>query len=189
MGDTMKTMKFVFDERKAGQAAAWLLRRYGKPMEAERLIMLLYLVDRRTFIESGYPLTGDDFVSTAAGPTLRALSCLMFDNEESTGNEWRTYVQQVGSDRLTHTNVEDVGALSERDRKRLGEALDKHHSMTCSRMSKSIQRLPEWQAPMETFGPIDPKNLLRNAGYSSEEIEEVAGLVGSIHWLHSTLGQ
>ena len=184
-----ETLKFVFDERKAGQAAAWLLRRYGEPMEAERLIMLLYLVDRQAFIESGYPLTGDDFVSAAEGPTLRALSCLVLGNEETTGNDWRTYVQRVGSDRLTHTGVEDVGTLSERDCQRLGEALDKHHSMSCLRMSKNIRRLPEWQAPPETVRPIDPTVMLRNAGYSSDEIDEVVELVGSIHWLHTTLGQ
>ena len=180
-----ETLKFVFDERKAGQAAAWLLRRYGEPMEAERLLMLHYLVDRQAFIESGYPLTGDDFVSAAEGPTLRALSCLVLGNEETTGNDWRTYVQRVGSDRLTHTGVEDVGTLSERDCQRLGEALDKHHSMSCSRMSKNIRRLPEWQAPIGDFETIDPLLVLRDAGHSEEEVLEAAELVASIHWFRS----
>ncbi len=179
------TMRFVFDERKAGQAAAWLLRRYGKPMEAERLLMLLYLVDRRTFIETGYPLTGDDFVSTADGPALRALSYLVLGNEETTGNDWRTYVQQVGSDRLTHTGVEDVGTLSERDCQRLGETLDKHHSMPCSRMSRNIRRLPEWQPPIGDLATIDPRSVLRDAGFSEEEVLETTELVASIHWFRS----
>ena len=165
------------------------LRQHGEPMEADRLIMLLYLVDRRAFIESGYPLTGDDFVSAADGPTLRTLSSLMFGDDGLTGNEWSTYVERVGTDRLTHTQVEDVGALSERDCMRLGEILDKHQSMPCSLISRKIRHLPEWQAPTEMFEPLDPVVLLRDAGSSNEEIEEVVGLVGSIHWLHTTLGQ
>ena len=49
------TMKFVFDERKAAQAAAHLLHRHGGPMPYIKLIKLLYLADRRGLRRDGSP--------------------------------------------------------------------------------------------------------------------------------------
>ena len=42
----MSTVEFIFDERKAAQAAAHLLRRHGSSMWDIKLIKLLYLADR-----------------------------------------------------------------------------------------------------------------------------------------------
>ena len=65
---------FHFDERKAAQAAAWLLRRHGRPLDAARLATLLYLVDRRAVLESGGPTTGDAWIATEHGPSLRRIA-------------------------------------------------------------------------------------------------------------------
>ncbi len=180
-----ETMKFVFDERKAGQAAAWLLRQHGEPMDAAKLVTLLYLVDRRAFIESGYPLTGDEFVSAQEGPTLRTLRCLAFDDQTPADDEWKLYVKRVGPGQLTHTLADDFGALSERDYKRLGDVLEKHQAMSRDTMLDLSRRLPEWSAPKGDLEAIDPSIMLRTAGFSEDEIRENAELVSSIHWLRT----
>lgn len=182
-------MEFVFDETKAAQAAAWLLRRYGEPMEAVRLVTLLYLVDRRKFIENGYPLTGDDFVAVQEGPTLRKLRRLASDGNSSVDHPWAVYVRRVGLDRLAHTNADDFDDLSEADRDALAKTLDKHRAITCDQLLALTRHFPEWRGPADTPERIDPSIMLRSAGYSEEEIKETASQVGSIRWLHTTLGQ
>ena len=63
-------MEFVFNDRKTAQAAAWLLDRQEGRMPYLKLIKLLYLADRQSLIESGYPITGDRLVSMDRGPVL-----------------------------------------------------------------------------------------------------------------------
>ena len=66
----MSTVEFIFDERKAAQAAAHLLRRHGSSMPYIKLIKLLYLADRQSLIETGYTITGDQLVAMSDGPAL-----------------------------------------------------------------------------------------------------------------------
>ena len=182
-------MQFYFDERRAGQAAAWLLHRHGEPMPALKLVALLYLVDRMSFIESTYPLTGDDFVAAADGPTLRMLRQLTLGGPCSAGAEWKQYVRQVADGQLASTRANEFGTLSELDCKRLDEILERHRTTSYPELADLLRCLPEWCPPADTPEPIDPALVLRSAGYEEIEIEEAADLVGSVRWLHQTLGQ
>ena len=184
MGDVMR---FYFDEKRAAQAAAWLLRRHGEPMESAKLVALLYLVDRSIFIESTYPLTGDEFVAAADGPTLRILRELTMGRPCSAGDLWKRYVRRVDEDRLAYTEVDEVGALSERDCKRLDEILGRYRTTSYRELSELNRCLPEWRAPADAPEPIDPVLVLRNAGYEEIDIEEATELVGSVHWLRTLL--
>ena len=46
-------MRFVFDERRAAQAAARLLDKHGGTMPWLKLVKLLYLADRAALVEGG----------------------------------------------------------------------------------------------------------------------------------------
>ncbi len=178
-------MRFVFDEEKAAHAAAWLLRRNGEPMPALKLVALLYLVDRKSFIESTYPLTGDEFVAAEDGPTLRTLRQLALGAPCSVGEEWTRYVQPVTEHQWAHTREDDFGALSERDRERLDVVFERHRAATYDELCEYTRCFPEWRRPAEAPEPIDPATILRDAGYEEIDIEEVTDLVGSVHWLHT----
>lgn len=178
-------MQFCFEEDRAGQAAAWLLRRNGEPMPALKLVALLYLVDRKSFIESTYPLTGDEFVAAEDGPTLRTLRQLASGAPCSAGREWKRYVQPVAEHQWTHTREDDCGALSERDCERLDVVFERHRTATYDELCELARCFPEWRPPAEATEPIDPAIILRHAGYEETDIEEVTDLVGSVHWLHT----
>jgi hypothetical protein len=178
-------MQFCFEEDRAGQAAAWLLRRNGEPMPALKLVALLYLVDRESFIESTYPLTGDEFVVAEDGPTLRTLRQWALGAPCSVGKEWKRYVQPVAEHQWGHTREDDFGALSERDCELLDVVFERHRAATYDELCELARRFPEWRAPAEAPEPIDPATILRHAGYEEVDIEEVTDLVGSVHWLHT----
>jgi hypothetical protein len=61
-------MDTVLHERKAAQAAAYLLKLHGRPMPAAQLLTLLYLAERRSWAETGAPLTGDRMALVPDGP-------------------------------------------------------------------------------------------------------------------------
>jgi hypothetical protein len=56
-------IKFVFNPKKAAQAAAYLLKLNGGKMDYRRLLTLLYLADRKMLITHGRTITGDQFIN------------------------------------------------------------------------------------------------------------------------------
>ena len=89
-------IQFTFNERRAAQAAARILRRHGKPMPAAKLAQLLYLADRRQLVERGIPITGAQFVSAPNGAELTEISQLL----ASPTAEWSRHVVQAEDLRL-----------------------------------------------------------------------------------------
>ncbi|HPO14635.1 MAG TPA: Panacea domain-containing protein [Candidatus Hydrogenedentes bacterium] len=64
-------MSFVFDIHKSVQAAAYILKNAPKKkLTRGQLIKLLYLADRLSLQQRGYPITGDGPVAMNNGPVL-----------------------------------------------------------------------------------------------------------------------
>jgi len=69
-----KPIRFLFDFRKALQAAAVLTKREPCEMIPRmRLLKLLYIADREALKEIGCPITGDRFIALPNGPVLSGL--------------------------------------------------------------------------------------------------------------------
>jgi uncharacterized phage-associated protein len=64
------SIRFVFDRKKAGELAAALVQLAGGSMPMLKLLKLMYLADRTSLIETGFPITGDDLVAMGNGPVL-----------------------------------------------------------------------------------------------------------------------
>ena len=180
-------MQFVFDERKAGQAAAWLLRRYGAPMESAKLVTLLYLADRQSLIDTGYTLTGDRLIAIDSGPVLANVLELATCSTCDPDTPWSRYVERVGEGRITRTSDDECGALSEYETDLLNGLCDTHGSLDDSELRMLAGGLPEWSEPSNGATPIDPDVILRDAGFSDEAIDEVAELVASIYSFRSRI--
>jgi uncharacterized phage-associated protein len=61
-------ISFCFNPEKAIQTIAYLLGRFGGPIDKVKLIKLLYLADREAFIQSGVSITSDRMVAMKYGP-------------------------------------------------------------------------------------------------------------------------
>ena len=70
-----------FNERKATQAAAFLLKIRGGRMSYLKLIKLLYLADRAALARWGRPITTDRHVSMNHGPVLSRVLDLVNDGD------------------------------------------------------------------------------------------------------------
>lgn len=177
-------MQFVFDERKAAQAAAYLLRLHGGPMPYIKLIKLLYLVDRRTFVETGYPTTGDRFVAMPHGPVLSRVLDLITWGRREADSPWSTYVSQPMNYCVMAIGPPDEGRLSEYDRTTIDAILDEFGAMDPWELVDYTHTLPEWSDPGGSSVGIDPRVILRNAGCSDEAIAAIESEVAEIHWFH-----
>ncbi len=183
------TIQFVFDEEKAAHAAAWVLRGHGESMDAEQLLAVLYLADRQAFIETGYPITGDDFVATSRGPTLKRLSTLLRNRPRTAPSPWSGFVSHTGDSRLSSLADCNTDSLSENDRRRLSLVLKQHRDRNCEQLAQFTRELPEWSPPAAGFAPVDTVAILRAAGFTDDEIDEVVQQAASTRWLHDTLNR
>jgi hypothetical protein len=68
----------AFDERKATEAAAYLLRLRGGRMSYLKLIKLLYLADREALSRWGFSVTNDRHVSMPHGPHASWTGCQQY---------------------------------------------------------------------------------------------------------------
>ena len=178
-------MEFVFDEQKAAQAAAYLLRRHGGPMPYIKLIKLLYLADRRALIETGYPITGDRLVSMPKGPVLSEILSLITWESRDEDSEWRKHISLPSNYLVMAIGPQDEGKLSDYDRDLLDTVFDDFSKMDKWDLVDYTHRLPEWVDPEGSSRDIDPRVILRDAGYSDDEIAQVEDEVAAVHWLRT----
>lgn len=178
-------MQFVFDERKAAQAAAYLLRRHGGPMPSTKLAKLLYLVDRRGFVETEYPTTGDRFVAMPDGPALARIPDLIAGVCGVGESPWNASVSSFPDGYVIVIGPRDEDHLSDYDRELIGGVLDEFGAMDDEALATHMRALPEWTAPASPCADIDPRVILRDAGFTEDAIVAVESDVADVHWLRT----
>jgi uncharacterized phage-associated protein len=166
-------VRFPFNERKAAQAAAFLLKRHNGTLHYLLLIKLLYYADRQALLEKGRPITGDQMVSMDKGPVLSKT----YDLIRSTGNvgrDWHEYVSERTGGftvRLAKTDPE-TDKLSSYELGVLAEIDKRHGSKDRFDLSAESHRLPEWVDPDGSSIPIDALDILRVEHRSEKDIRE-----------------
>jgi uncharacterized phage-associated protein len=167
-------MKFVFNERKAAQAAAYLLRKRGGEKTYGELIKLLYLADRKKILERGAPITGDKLVSMEHGTALSMIYDIIRDGpSEQMGTKWAEYVSAPSEYRVKALRG-DTDELSRYELRLLDEIDHQFGHMTFWQLRQYTHRLGEWEDPHGSSSIIPPERILHVEGKSAEEIEEVA---------------
>ena len=179
-------MRFVFDERRAAQAAARLLDRHDRTMPYIKLIKLLYLADRESLIETGAPITGDRFVSMRHGPVLSRVLDLIKDDCPAEDSVWHGYVARKRFDACLVGNTESK-RLSDVDRGILDGVFDAYGCLKEWDVVARTHALPEWKDPGNTAIPIEPEDILRYNDFTEAEIERVAEQAHAVYSFHTLL--
>lgn len=161
---------YRFDERKAAAAAGRLLRLAGGRMPYMRLVKLLYLSDRESFLRYNRPITGDRYVAMHYGPVLSRVLELMKAEAPAPG-PWGGTIE---TDRYEVRLVADPDdePLSEAEITILEEAFRLVESLDQWKLADLTHGLPEWTDPGSSSRPIDPEAILTALGKAPEEIEE-----------------
>ena len=165
---------YRFDERKATQAAAFLVKKAGDKMTKLRLIKLLYFAERESLSRHGVPIIGDRYVSMNAGPVLsRVLNLINYGDELPGAKVWSDHLETMPEHRIALIADPGEDYLSEDQRQMLLEL----HERTKSKATKVIvdesHDLPEWQDPNGSSVPIHVEDILRALGKTEAQIQKL----------------
>lgn len=180
--DVRMSARLPFNERKATQAAAHLLRLRGGPMSYLKLIKLLYLADREALLRWGRPISTDRYVAMDRGPVLSRVLGLATDGEDpGAPSIWSASITEPRNYEVELKGDAGEDELSEAEIQLLDQVFSKHGKMSRWELVKLTHTLPEWIDPRGGAIAITYRDILKAGGKSDLEIaaveEELAELV------------
>jgi hypothetical protein len=169
-------MRFHYNARKATQAAAYLVRLNGGRMDLWRMLKLLYLSDRASLVARGTPITADELASMPLGPTPSQI----YDNTKADRNPlgkdsvWKEYLtENQGGNEIRLINDDfPTEQLSQFERGIIQQTWEKFAKMPWPALSEFLHKLPEYTDPKGSSLLINPEDILKNAKWADEDIED-----------------
>jgi uncharacterized phage-associated protein len=168
-------MKPKFNEAKATQAAALLLKLGGGRMSYMKLIKLLYLVDRTALIRWGRPVTFDSYFSMNRGPVLsRTLDLINEGTPPDESSIWSTCISEPRNHEIELRGECATDELSQAEEDLISEIFGQYgHMSRWELVDWAHKKLPEWQNPQGSALPIEYRDILYAGGKTEREIAEI----------------
>jgi uncharacterized phage-associated protein len=162
-------MHLQFNEAKATQVAALLLRFRGAPMSYMKLIKLMYFVDREALLRWGRPVSTDTYVSMNRGPVLSTTYDLITDGAQpGTASVWAEFISPHPNYEVRLIKDAPTDELSRMERDLIQEIFSQHgRKSRWEIVDWAHANLSEWTNPQGTSIPIKFGDILR-AGKKSE---------------------
>jgi hypothetical protein len=168
-------MRFIFNEERAAQAAAYVIGRRSGPVNYMWLIKLLYLADRRCLLETGLPITGDWLVCMRHGTVLSGILELVDMGKRpgpTPSSVWFKYVSEAEHYEVSLAAASPDDSLLSRFQIRvLDELIDEHKDRDQWQLAELTHKLPEYRDPGDSMIPIQPEGILRYEGKTAAEID------------------
>jgi hypothetical protein len=164
-------MRFVFNEKKAAQAAAYLIQRHQGRINYTVLVKLLYLADRKALVDCGQPITGDAMVSMPHGTVLSGVLDCINAGGMVDGSPWAMAISPPDGYDVTLRDNPGTDELSEYELDALREIDGQYGKLNWQQLRQVTHDLPEWTDPSGSSLKIAPERILRAEGKSPEQIE------------------
>ena len=162
-------------EEKAAQAATLFLLKAGGSMPHLKLMKLLYIVDRESYLRRGSPITGDEMVSMPHGPVLSRTYDLMKGAADPAPGSWSNYVCRVNQHAvaLAHDITEETSLdlLSRADRWVIDDVWERYGHMDQWELRDLTHTFPEWEDPHGSSMPIERYTLFKALGMTDKQAE------------------
>ncbi len=165
-----------FDRYRATEAAAYLMHLIGGKMENRKLVLFLYLADRKALIARGHPITTFYYVAREREPTLSDRIPVLFKIAGKIIRSIRVdeeFIWEDAHDRVRGTSRFKAHELSKREMTIIEEVVAELHNGAApfSELLSLVRELPEVQED----GPIYYRDILRAAGKPEEDIAAIEG--------------
>jgi len=164
-------MEYRYDEVKATQAAAYLIKKYRQPLHYMKLVKLLYYANRRSLELYDTPIVPDSIVAMDRGPVLsHLLDSIRYRLQ--TEKFWQTHISKPEAYSVKIIRDPGIGKLSRRALAVLDEIDALLHNEDRFTISESTHELPEWSPPLPgSCKDISIEAILQAVGKSAEEID------------------
>lgn len=170
----MTLMVLRFNERRATEAAARILKLRGGRMSYLKLIKLLYLLDREALLRWGRPVTTDRYVSMDNGPVVsRIYGLIREEPAPGTDSIWRQYISPPSNYEVVLTTEPETEELSRAEEALIEEIFSKYGKLSRWDLVNLSHDLPEWQDPNGSALPIQYRDILRAGNKTESEIAAV----------------
>lgn len=189
------TMATLYNERKAAQAAAFLLHAAGGKLPSLKLVKLLYLAERHSLKHFGEPLTGDRLVSMPHGPVLSLTYDQIKGATVSSEGGWDTWIAAkedhdvaLRDPSMIREPATDLAALSESDIESLESVWREY-----GRMGKweirdfTHDHCAEWTDPDGSSLPIKYEDVFRALGFEETQVRLAVDRIASQIALQSAM--
>jgi len=167
----VKMLKLAFDETKATQTAAYLLRLSNGSLKHLALIKMLYKIDRLGLAELGLPVTTDEHVSMPHGPVTSRI----FDLIKSSGSPasapsfWSDHIVKVSPADVKLINDPGTSELSRAEEKLIARVHEEDgHRDRFDLRDESHEIYPEWKDPHGSSRPIALEEILNALGVDED---------------------
>jgi uncharacterized phage-associated protein len=172
----------LYDERKAAEAAAYLLHRADGHLPRTSLMCLLYWAERGSYRTFGEPLTGDTPVALDSGPALLRLHTFFMGAVPNGGTRHLAGWLRISRSRFDvnlkkpwHVGDLRHSRLSAADVSVLDAVWESLGLMSRTRLVEHTKhQCSEWSDPYGTAKPISMLSLLKHLGFSNEAAEHLA---------------
>lgn len=182
-------MNMRFNEAKATQAAARILRNRGGRMSYMKLIKLLYLADREALARWGRPITTDTYVSMDKGPVLsHVLDRINEGPSPDDPSFWAQHIVPSGNYEVTLAEDPAGDLLSEAEDELLDEIFRAHGDLTRWQIVDLVHKLPEWRDPQGGAIPIGYADILRAKNKKPEEIAAIENELAALSQMDALIG-
>ncbi len=176
-------MRFIFNELKAAQAAAYLLKKTDRKMDYLLLVKLLYLADKKNLSQYGFPVTGDNPVSMDHGPALsRIVNFLSQKKQNLPDSQWHAFIPRPAPKVYTCVLADDPGQglLSPVETETLDDVYSEWGNWNRFKLCKHMHTFSEFQEPAGSSIPISYEKMLFDSGVSNEDVAEILDSAESV---------
>jgi uncharacterized phage-associated protein len=173
----------LFNEAKATQAAARILKNRGGRMSYMKLIKLLYLADREALARWGRPITTDSYVSMKHGPVLSQVLNLITEGEDPAFGQsiWSKYISEPEHFDVTLNEEPSGDLLSEAEDELLDETFNRFGHLNRWKLVALVHQLPELKDPNGSAHPIEYADILKAQNKTPEEIRAIESELESLN--------
>ena len=181
----MSKKSYLYNETKATQVAAILLKLNGGSMPFYKCIKLLYSIERESLNRWLHPTIYDELCSMPHGQVVsqtldrakyRKGKVISFWNEylktikdetikDETENKTLILIKECGIDKLSRAEIDLIKEVYKLNKdKTVPEIIAEHHNSTL---------FPEWKDPGSSRIPTKYSDLLKVLGKTQEQVEEL----------------
>lgn len=183
----------MFNERKVAQMAAYLLGKSGNSMAHLKLMKLLYLADRKSMEQYGFPISGDRIVAMPHGPVLSMTLNLSNGDMESAPDGWDSLIADKEKHEISLKSTitpDELDELSQADLHVLGTVWEQFGQMGKYEIRDYTHtHCPEWKDPKGSSNPIPYTHIFRALGHDENVAKELARQIKAKHSLDNILAR
>lgn len=175
-----------YDPRKAAQTIAYFSMKNGSnPLHIVKAVKLVYLADRKSISQSGFPIQDETRVSMKHGPVNSTTYSFINGEYDPTNCGWADYLSDRANHRVGLANselsVDDLDELSDAEIQVLDDVWEKFGQMSEWNLrdwTHDPDNLPEWEDPGNSSFEIPLERMMHSLAI--EEANAQADIVKSL---------